>query len=136
MKVFSELERRILFHDSAIVLANVAGVELNNQGLPNTILSLSGGGSLGGNVTFNNADAGSLTLGDSSSTTFAGVISGHGEIIKRGSGIFTVTGVNTYTEGTTVQDGKFVVNGSIAGGITVDSGGVLGGTGTVFGVEL
>lgn len=120
-------------HDSAIVLANAAGVELNNQGNDNTILSLSGGGSLGGNVTFDNGTAGSLTLGDSSNTTFAGVISGLGEIIKRGSGIFTVTGVNTYTEGTTVQDGKFVVNGSITGGITVDSGGVLGGTGTVFG---
>lgn len=120
-------------HNSAIVLANVAGVELNNQGIPNTILSLSGGGSLGGNVTFDNAGTGSLTLGDSNDTTYAGVISGDGEIIKKGTGVFTMTGINTYTEGTTVQAGKLVVNGSITGGITVDSGATLKGMGTISG---
>lgn len=120
-------------HNSAIVLANVAGVELNNQGIPNTILSLSGGGSLGGVVTFDNTSAGSLTLGDANDTTFSGVISGRGEIIKRGSGTFTLAGANTYTEGTTVQAGKLVVNGSITGGITVNSGATLKGTGTIAG---
>lgn len=120
-------------HNSAIVLANVAGVELNNQGIPNTILSLSGGGSLGGIVTFDNTSAGSLTLGDANDTTFSGVISGRGEIIKRGSGIFTLAGANTYTEGTTVQAGKLAVNGSITGGITVNSGATLKGTGTIAG---
>ncbi len=120
-------------HNSAIVLANVAGVELNNQGLSNTILNLSGGGSLGGNVTFDNGDAGSLTLGDSNDTTYAGVISGRGEIIKRGSGTFTLTGNNTYTEGTTVQAGQLAVNGSITGGITINSGATLKGIGTISG---
>lgn len=119
--------------NSAIVLANVAGVELNNQGIPNTILSLSGGGSLGGIVTFDNASAGSLTLGDANDTTFSGVISGRGEIIKTGSGTFTLAGANTYTEGTTVQAGKLTVNGSITGGITVNSGATLKGTGTIAG---
>lgn len=120
-------------HNSAIVLANVAGVELNNQGIPNTILSLSGGGSLGGIVTFDNSSAGSLTLGDANDTTFSGVISGRGEIIKRGSGTFTLAGTNTYTEGTTVQAGKLAVNGSITGGITVNSGATLKGTGIIAG---
>ncbi|MDR3624554.1 MAG: autotransporter domain-containing protein [Chlamydiales bacterium] len=118
-------------HNSAIVLANVAGVELNNPGLSNTILNLSGGGSLGGNVTFDNGDVGSLTLGDSNDTTYAGVISGRGEIIKKGSGTFTLTGINTYTEGTTAQAGQLVVNGSITGGITINSGATLKGTGTI-----
>lgn len=120
-------------HNSAIVLANVADVELDNQGISNTILSLSGGGSLGGNVTFGNTSAGSLTLGDANDTTFSGVISGRGEIIKRGSGTFTLTGTNTYTEGTTVQAGKLAVNGSITGGITVNSDATLKGTGTIAG---
>jgi fibronectin-binding autotransporter adhesin len=120
-------------HNSAIVLTNVSGVELNNQGLSNTILSLSGGGSLGGNVTFDDGAAGSLTLGDSNDTTYAGVISGRGEIIKRGSGTFTLTGINTYTEGTTVQAGQLAVNGSITGGITINSGATLKGTGTISG---
>lgn len=99
---------------SAIVLANVAGVELNNQGIPNTILSLSGGGNLGGDVTFDNVTTGSLTLGDSTNTTFAGVISGLGALIKQGSGTFTLTGTNTYTEGTTLSEGAISLGADAA----------------------
>ena len=42
---------------------------------------------------------------DNSNTTFSGAISGSGGLIKTGSGIFTLAGVNTYTGATSVIAG-------------------------------
>jgi len=62
--------------------------------------------------------------------TTAGVKVGdgtHGGIVK-------LTGVNTYAGGTTVANGKLLVNGSLASGaVIVQSGGTLGGSGTING---
>lgn len=69
--------------------------------------------------------------------TYAGAISGNGSLIKTGTGTLTLNGVNTYSGLTTVEDGKLVVggvgnsSGSLAGAVTVLSGGALGGIGTV-----
>ena len=42
---------------------------------------------------------------DNSNTTFSGAISGSGNLIKTGAGMFTLAGVNTYTGSTTVSTG-------------------------------
>jgi autotransporter-associated beta strand protein len=90
-------------------------------------------------------DLGSYTLtmgGNNTSTSFAGIISGTGNLIKTGTGTLTLAGVNTYTGTTTVSAGTLaissdatptagVLNGAGAGAVTVSSGATLAGTGTV-----
>ncbi len=55
--------------------------------------------------TFNLATQ--TTLGTANSTSFAGVIQGSGALIKQGAGTFTITTpvANTYSGGTTINDG-------------------------------
>ncbi len=88
---------------SAVSLANAASATLNLNNFSDTISSLAGGGSTGGNVTLG---SGTLTEGNNTST-YAGVISGTGGLVKQGSGAFTLTGTNTYS-GTTVVSGGFL----------------------------
>jgi fibronectin-binding autotransporter adhesin len=74
-----------------------------------------------------------LTVGDSSSTTFSGTISGAGKLVKQGSGMLTLSGASTYIGPTDVNVGTLRVNGSHNGGgiYTVAQGATLGGTGTI-----
>ncbi|WP_446653481.1 autotransporter-associated beta strand repeat-containing protein [Blastomonas sp.] len=93
-------------------------------GFGTSIGSLAGSGSValgGGTLT---------TGGDNSSTTFAGVISGNGGIVKTGTGAFVLTGANSYAGLTTVSQGVLSVRnnaglGSNAAGTTVDAGAAL-----------
>ncbi|MDA0961873.1 MAG: autotransporter outer membrane beta-barrel domain-containing protein, partial [Proteobacteria bacterium] len=72
-------------------------------------------GSLAGEGAVTLASGQWLTAGgDNSSTTFSGVISGAGELIKAGSGTLTLSGANTYAGATTVSNGTLDVTGSIA----------------------
>ena len=65
--------------------------------------------------------------------TMAQVISGAGSFTKAGAGTLDLTGANTYTGQTVVEDGRLAVNGSIASSTltTIRNGGTLGGNGTV-----
>ncbi len=55
----------------------------------------------------------SLTLGDSTNQAFAGMISGSGELIKVGSGIFTLSNnTNSYSGGTQINAGTLSVSSS------------------------
>ena len=47
--------------------------------------------------------------------TFAGTISGTGQVVKDGAGKTILSGTSTYTGDTVVQMGTLSVNGSIAG---------------------
>ena len=96
-----------------------------------TIQDLSGVGGalvvLGGN---------SLTVGSANSTTFDGVIDGSGGMTKRGSGILTLTGTNTYTGVTTINAGTLALTNidaiqdsikvTVAAGAFFDLSGVTG----------
>ncbi len=96
---------------TAVTLANTYGVGLNlNQN--QTIASLSGGGTTGGNVVFKSAAVSALTVGDATNTTFAGVISGgSGSLVKQGSGTLTLSGANTYGGDTTLNAGTLQLSG-------------------------
>jgi autotransporter-associated beta strand protein len=82
-----------------------------------------------------------LTIGGNGlSTNVTGVIADGGAgggtgaaLVKTGTGVLTLSGINSYTGTTTVDAGALVVHGSIAAssGVTVNSGGFLAGTGTV-----
>ena len=87
-----------------------------------------------------NALASTLTVSQSTNTTFAGVIqdgTGGGAlgIRKSGVGALTLAGANTYTGNTNINNGALYINGSTSASspVTVNSGATLGGTGTVGG---
>ncbi|MBV4455563.1 MULTISPECIES: autotransporter domain-containing protein [Pseudomonas] len=58
-------------------------------------------------------------------------ISGHGGLTKLGIGSLVLTGSNTYSGPTLVNQGLLAVNGSITSDVTVSQSGVLGGSGRV-----
>ena len=92
---------------SAFTVSTGAVLDLN--GLSQTIGSLAGGG----NVTLG---FGNLATGfDNSSTTFSGVISGNGgSLTKDGTGIFTLSGANTYNGETFLNQGTLGIGNSQA----------------------
>ena len=77
-----------------------------------------------------------LTVGNATSTTFDGVISGSaGSLIKTGSGTLTLTGTNTYGGTTSVTGGTLRVQGALTGTgvVTVYSTATLSGSGSIAG---
>ena len=73
-----------------------------------------------------------LTLNQPTNTTFAGLITGAGSLVKSGAGTLTLAGTNSYSGGTTLSGGAITTAGrglgsgavSVAGTLTV--GGVAG----------
>ncbi|HEV7658986.1 MAG TPA: autotransporter domain-containing protein [Allosphingosinicella sp.] len=119
--------------DSDAVAARV----IASAGSTTSIAGANGGtrlGSLsgaGGSVTLgaNVLQVGYLNLNE----TFGGVISGTGQLVKRGTGTMVLTGANIYTGATTVTAGTLQIDGSITSATTVAAGGTLRGIGTITG---
>lgn len=88
---------------TGLTLANTSGVSLNLNNFSQTIASLSGGGTTGGNIALGSA---TLTVNQATNTTYSGIISGTGGgLTKNGSATLTLSGVNTYTGTTTISGG-------------------------------
>lgn len=112
---------------TALVLGNVAGAVLDLNNLNQTVASLAGGGTTGGNIALG---SGTLTVGNAASTTYGGVISGAGALVKTGAGTLGLTGVSTFTGNVTVAQGTLEVSGiqnkgvasSVGAGTTITLG--------------
>lgn len=102
--------------DAAPLTVNGGTLDLN--GFSRTVTSLAGSG---GAISLG---AGTLTVDQAGGTTYAGSIDGAGALVKLGAGTLALTGVSTYTGGTTVTAGTLQGNaaslqGAIANGATL-----------------
>lgn len=147
---------KIFFFDlttggSAQFVNNAGGLlDFSGSTGPNNDHRLSAGSVAGAGSVYLGANE--LTIGGNNlSTTVSGVISDCGAsgiecaqaslpgpshtgggLVKTGTGQLTLSGLNTYTGATTVNDGTLSVDGSIASSaLTVNAGGTLGGNGIV-----
>ena len=107
---------------------NFSGGTLQAGGSFSTFLPINLGTSGGGGTI----DSGRFVL------TFSGSLSGAGGLTKIGSGALSLTGTDTYTGPTTIEQGLLIVNGHgpFASPVTVESGGSLSGTGSLTSVVV
>ncbi|WP_183005759.1 autotransporter-associated beta strand repeat-containing protein [Achromobacter sp. UMC71] len=111
-------------------------------------LGTGAGGSATGSLLGNVANSGTLAFNRSNSYTYAGMVSGTGNVVQMGSGTTVLTGTNTYAGGTTISAGTLQLGaggttGSITGNVTNNGalvfnrsdtstfGGLISGGGTV-----
>lgn len=61
---------------------------------------------------------------------YSSIISGNGTLTKEGTGSLTLSGLNTFSGATYVNNGRLIVNGALAGPVTVGASSTLQGNGT------
>jgi autotransporter-associated beta strand protein len=99
-----------------------------------TATAATGGIGLDGARTFSVAAGGVLTVSAELQDDVDSLNAGRpGALVKAGPGTLALSGVNTYTGGTSVLAGTLRVNGSILGGVSVSGGATLGGSGNIAG---
>ena len=97
-------------------------------------LTLTSNGCLGnGSYSGTMANGGTFVYSSTNTQTISGVISGAGALVVNNGGVLNLAAANTYTGATTVNAGTLLVTGSISSAVSVASGGMFGGTGTVTG---
>ncbi|AST78865.1 TPA: autotransporter outer membrane beta-barrel domain-containing protein [Citrobacter farmeri] len=116
---------------TTVINQSGGSVNVSNVDSATAIGSLSGAGNVElGDKTLS---LGNLALDD----TISGIISGdHGNLVKIGDGTLTLTGDNTWTGTTSVDEGILLVNGNQAaatGDVTVRADATLGGNGIIGG---
>ncbi len=89
-------------------------------------LQLTANVSFGGTVALG-AGGGSIETNTSTNSTFSGVMSGAGSLTKTGAGSLKLSGTNTYTGGTFINDGVLKVTsdanlGAATGAVTLNGG--------------
>ncbi len=108
---------------SAVTVAGGATLQ-TDWGVDETLGSLAGSGTV-------NFRTGTLTVGDSTNTTFSGVLqNSYGTFVKQGTGTLTLSGNNTYSGITSINAGALVAAsdtalGSSTWGNTIASGAAL-----------
>ena len=91
----------------------------------------------GGTLTFQ-VSLGTPTITvNNQTTTIAAVLAGNQGLSKTGSGTLVLAATNTYNGPTTINQGKLVVGGWLTtSAVTVKSGGILSGTGSLTSVTV
>ena len=91
-----------------------------------------GNGGTTGSISGNMVDNGVFVFDRSDALTYAGNISGTGSLVKNGAGTLTLTGVNPYSGGTTINAGKLLLNNAVVPAPVVAlPAAFLGGNGTI-----
>lgn len=119
---------------------NSGGVFLSSSNSTYNIGSLSGTATNVNIAVNTSGNTNTISIGaKGTSTTFAGNIStnqnGTINVIKTGAGSLTLSGSNNYSGTTAVNEGAFIVNGSLngTGALSVASQATIGGTGYIRG---
>lgn len=95
-------------NQSSLYLANDPSAIFDLNGFDQSVGSLVGGGTDGGDISLGNA---TLTVGsDNSSSEYDGIISGAGNLTKVGSGMLVLGGQSTYSGATSIQQGTLQMN--------------------------
>ena len=84
-----------------------------------------GDGGTSGAIAGDVANQGTLAFNRSDATTFAGAISGLGNVEQRGTGTTTLTGTNTYSGGTTIAAGTLAASAASLGSGAIANNGAL-----------
>jgi autotransporter-associated beta strand protein len=110
----------VLPSGGALTVNGGATFDLNGDG--QTVGALSGSGAI-------TLGPGVLSAGDDTGSTFSGVISGGGSLVKEGSGTLVLSGSNTFTGGTTIHTGilQIGLDNALAttGAVVVDTSGTF-----------
>ena len=109
-------------NNSAVTLTDLTGVLLDLNSFNNSIGSLAGGGSLGGNLSLGSA---TLTVGgaNTSPAAFAGVVTGAtGSIIKTGTGTFTFSPTSCTLANLVISSGTVSTSNGTFGNATITLG--------------
>ncbi len=142
MENYGADETEALSSASAVEISAGATLDVNDKVA--TAKSLSGAG----NVTLGTAliESGDATLGkgalivtpDAGTVAdFSGVISGTGDFLMKGQGIQILSGKNTYTGFTFVNEGTLRITGSVqSSDFLVSQNGTIDGTGTIDSIVL
>lgn len=110
--------------NSAVTIANNANAKMDLNGFDTQIGSLTGVGPAGSVINSSATTDATLTVGgnNTSPAAFAGLISGSRlALCKIGSGTLTLSGANTYTGDTVVQNGTLSLSPTVAGGYLADT---------------
>jgi autotransporter-associated beta strand protein len=118
---------------TALTLANTSGTILVLESENQTIASLSGGGSNGGDISLG---LGTLTIDSATDSVFAGYISdtNNGKLVKRGTGTLTLTRANGYRGSTTIFAGVLALgcDNALPAAPLILSGGTLATNGFTY----
>jgi uncharacterized protein with beta-barrel porin domain len=81
-------------------------------------------------------DLGTVVFNQSTAGTFAGTLTGSGQLVKSGTGSLTLGSQGGFTGATSITAGQLVLTGAMPSTITVGSGGTLSGNGRSAGVVV
>jgi autotransporter-associated beta strand protein len=132
---FPTVIRDLLPTGTALIIGNAQDIGAAAFDLNGVNQQIGALGSLGTHmsraVANTSATHATLTVNQSVDTTFAGQLAGNLSVTKLGEGTLALTGTNTHTGLTSVDRGTLLVDGSIAGDVTVAAGAVLSGRGSI-----
>jgi fibronectin-binding autotransporter adhesin len=133
-----DVKNSLALQNSQLVTGSGGTIAFDSAASGSSTAFTLGGLSGNGNLALQNtagavaADAIALTVGNNAgngstpaSSSYSGVLSGYGSLIKTGTGTQTLSGANTFTGATTVNSGTLVVSKTSTGSAVSANGGTL-----------